>query len=89
MALHLFSLTEAAARADADGEDHAVFFTTIFHRSRRRLIFLVGAAHDDLERVVLFLWALSPLDDLATFGLAATMVPCDHYGALRGSLHSG
>jgi hypothetical protein len=25
---------------------------TIFHRSRRRLIFLVGAAHDDLERVI-------------------------------------
>jgi hypothetical protein len=32
----------------------------------------------------LFLWALSPLDDLATFGLAATMVPGDHYSALRG-----
>jgi hypothetical protein len=27
---------------------------------------------------------LSPLDDLATFGLAATMVPCDDYGAPRG-----
>jgi hypothetical protein len=39
--------------------------------------------------LILFQWALSPLDDLATFGLAATMVPCDHYGALRGSLHSG
>ena len=28
--------------------------------------------------------SLSPLDDLATFGSNATMVPCDHYGALRG-----
>jgi hypothetical protein len=32
--------------------DHAVLLAAIFHRSRRRLIFLVGAAHDDLERVV-------------------------------------
>jgi hypothetical protein len=28
--------------------------------------------------------SLSPVDHLATFGLAATIVPCDHYGALRG-----
>jgi hypothetical protein len=54
--------------------DHAVLLAAIFHRSRRNFIFLVGAAHDDLKRVI-GQWSLQRL----------RLVPCARIQTSRSS----
>jgi len=66
---------------------------TKFHRSRRRLIFLVGAAHDDPERVVgqwPLRWTTAESEpiiwhvDLSVW-LPPCIAPSNHCGSVEGS----